>query len=360
MPQPLPTIHELLTSCLTHSLVKILKGPIYEGRLADCATVFKDRQKDIRMTLMIHAAVNLDSAMDTLTDINQNVRSTDEKIAMILLFRRFDSSKEKELIKFVQAKGGAQKCLENDNILLELTQFRQELDQTLRQTDSERDAHVGRTYGSSRAGQTGYPSGTPRRYAPSWHSTEGPFPAKQNRLLPHRPSASPNVHRRSYYPSSAPFTPAYPSIPETSAIHTSPFPPRPYPDYSSHTSSPLAENRYSRYYSTNQLNHQTGQEPFARTAAYATPAATYGGSIADQSSEVAVLQPLKTELDEDLEISLEKNMVLFERKLDVQKRQITAALSDIVQREGNRVVAAVTSGLPNLVIDSVCANIRPG
>lgn len=110
-------------------VVKILKGPIYEGRLSDCATVFRGRQKEIRMALIIHTAQKLDSVMSAIADVDQSVKSRNETFDMFLLFRRLDSSEEQELIKRVEAKGGAKACMEDDSILLELSRFRQELSQ---------------------------------------------------------------------------------------------------------------------------------------------------------------------------------------------------------------------------------------
>ncbi|KZP06008.1 hypothetical protein FIBSPDRAFT_765073, partial [Athelia psychrophila] len=110
-----------------HLLVKILKGPIYEGRLSDCATAFTDRQKDIRMALIIHTALKIGSVVAAVADVHETVESTSEAVDTILLFRMLDSSDEKELLKRVQANGGAKACMENDDILLELSTLREEL-----------------------------------------------------------------------------------------------------------------------------------------------------------------------------------------------------------------------------------------
>lgn len=113
---------ENLTSLLFP--VKVLKGPIYANRLADFASVFKDRQKEIRMALLLHTATSLDSVMDRLTDVDQGVKSTGEKLDMMTLFRKLDSLEEKELMKQVQARGGPLKCMEDDSALAELISVR--------------------------------------------------------------------------------------------------------------------------------------------------------------------------------------------------------------------------------------------
>jgi len=107
--------------------VKVLKGPIYEHRLAEYATVFADNQKEIESALIMHTSLTLESAMHTLLAVNEKVTSTDEKFNLILLFRRLDSPQEAELIRFVEAKGGPEKCMKDDGVLLELTALRKRL-----------------------------------------------------------------------------------------------------------------------------------------------------------------------------------------------------------------------------------------
>jgi hypothetical protein len=118
-------------------LVKVLKGPIYANRLADFASVFKDRQKEIRMALLLHTATSLDSVRDTLADVDQSVRLTGEKLNMIALFHKLDSLEEKELMKQVEARGGALKCMEDDSALTELISVRKKLEQDQRQGEPE-------------------------------------------------------------------------------------------------------------------------------------------------------------------------------------------------------------------------------
>src|SRR5882762_949889 len=81
-----PRISEDLT--MLFLLVKVLKGPIYANRLADFASVFQDRQKEIRMALLLHTATSLDSVRDTLADVHRSVRLTGEKLNMIALFHK--------------------------------------------------------------------------------------------------------------------------------------------------------------------------------------------------------------------------------------------------------------------------------
>jgi hypothetical protein len=70
------------------------------------------------------------------------------------------------------------------------------------------------------------------------------------------------------------------------------------------------------------------------------------------AAERFALVQMKKELEEDEEKSLEKNMRLFERKLEVQKKQLVKEIENIVIREGDRVISAL-SGPHEHIIDSV-------
>jgi hypothetical protein len=67
----------------------------------------------------------VDSANHTIVDMQQDVRAVDEKLNMILLFRRLDSPHEKELLRLIDQRGGPKACLSSDTILRELTAVNQ-------------------------------------------------------------------------------------------------------------------------------------------------------------------------------------------------------------------------------------------
>lgn len=69
--------------------------------------------------------------------------------------------------------------------------------------------------------------------------------------------------------------------------------------------------------------------------------------------DASSLEALRKELDEDVGKSLDKNMVVFSRKLDVQKHVLVTELTNVVKSEGNRVVAAVVSGPHDRITDIV-------
>lgn len=108
-------------------VVKVLKGPVYELRLAEFATIFAENQKEIESALLIHTSLTLEAAMHTLSEVNQKVCSTDDKFSLLLLFRRLDSPQEAELIRYINSKGGPDRCMRDDGLLLELAAYRQML-----------------------------------------------------------------------------------------------------------------------------------------------------------------------------------------------------------------------------------------
>lgn len=72
-----------------------------------------------------------------------------------------------------------------------------------------------------------------------------------------------------------------------------------------------------------------------------------------QSLDYKAFYILRKDLREDVQKTLEKNKIVFERKFDVQKRQIISEIEDAVHREGDRVITAVISGPHDRIIDPV-------
>ncbi|KAJ7757039.1 hypothetical protein B0H16DRAFT_1885755 [Mycena metata] len=64
-------------------------------------------------------------------------------------------------------------------------------------------------------------------------------------------------------------------------------------------------------------------------------------------------QDLKDDLHTDPDVAMEQNMIVFTRKFEVQKRQIIDELSRAVERQGDRVIAAINAGPHDKIIDPV-------
>ena len=339
------------------------------------------RKKEVRMALAIHAALKLDSVMTAVTDVDEKVNSASEAVDTIILFRLLDSSEEKELLQRVKDKGGAKACMEDDSILLELGKLRQELrDRQARKESGPRAADgAGPGYMRARRPANGdwYDTGPALAEPGSGYyrrvrkRTSDPsiqaIPVYYSKpVVPPQPPQ--NSHYTSYQPEHTVITPANtpyshtmpgPTSPPyavgsgyTTAPGPTPFYPvkigdaTPYAVGSGYTTVPGATQFYP-----GKVDDTT---PYAVGSGYTTaPGATrvYPGQFGDATPDqpLAVLYPLKVELNEDVDRSLEKNMVVFQRQLDVQTRE----LESIVIREGDRVIAAVTAGAHERVLDSV-------
>jgi hypothetical protein len=100
--------------------VRLLKGPIYEGRFADFAESFAGHRTKLTFAMQIHMTVGVDAANESIDQTYDSVRGVDEKLNMLLLFRQLESPREAELRKIIATKGGAAACMENKEALKEL------------------------------------------------------------------------------------------------------------------------------------------------------------------------------------------------------------------------------------------------
>ncbi|KAF9264989.1 hypothetical protein L218DRAFT_861483 [Marasmius fiardii PR-910] len=97
-------------------LVKLLKGPIYEIRLAEMGQTLDERQKELELALLLFTARGTQSTRETL-------RSVHEDISMLLLLQMLHTSAEKEVLSIVDSKGGPSKCMQDEKILAELIEI---------------------------------------------------------------------------------------------------------------------------------------------------------------------------------------------------------------------------------------------
>lgn len=105
-------------------LVKVLKGPVWEGRLVKFAGVFTKRRSEFEFALAIHTAAGVDAAIQTLGNVDNTVKQMNDKIDMMTkMFEKLTQGmlEHKEMAKLVEKKGGVKACMENDSILKELS-----------------------------------------------------------------------------------------------------------------------------------------------------------------------------------------------------------------------------------------------
>lgn len=105
---------------MRHLLAKAVKSGVYESRLADFGVRFLDHKNKLEHSLAIHTSLGVDSANEKLDNQERRLSSIEEKLNMILLFRKLDSPRERDVQRFIDDNGGAKACIYNDELLEEL------------------------------------------------------------------------------------------------------------------------------------------------------------------------------------------------------------------------------------------------
>ncbi|KAF5376289.1 hypothetical protein D9615_008531 [Tricholomella constricta] len=98
-------------------LAKTVKASIYETRLSDFGMLFVEHRKALEMALAVHTSLAVDSANQKLDNQDGRLRIIEEKLDMIMLFRKLDTPREKDMQKFIEKHGGAKACITNDELL---------------------------------------------------------------------------------------------------------------------------------------------------------------------------------------------------------------------------------------------------
>jgi hypothetical protein len=85
---------------------------------------------------------------------------------------------------------------------------------------------------------------------------------------------------------------------------------------------------------------------FAVEASLSPASGRYGSGRFD-------LAEVQHEIKDDPTDAIEKNAELFNRKFDMQRRQIEEDIARAVRREGDRIISAVTAGPHDRIVDQV-------
>ena len=70
------------------------------------------------------------------------------------------------------------------------------------------------------------------------------------------------------------------------------------------------------------------------------------------------LAEVQHEIRGDPADAIEKNAEFFNRKFDIQRRQIEEDIARTVRREGDRIISAVTAGPHDRIVDPVCPTLH--
>ncbi|KAH9948257.1 hypothetical protein B0H21DRAFT_847639 [Amylocystis lapponica] len=103
-------------------LAKVLKGPFWEGSLANFVTLFTKRRTEFEFALSIHIGRGVDEANQKLDLLSQQLQQ--RRTDMILTFiQTYVPPDQRELTSLVEKKGGRAAVMEDENVLKELHSF---------------------------------------------------------------------------------------------------------------------------------------------------------------------------------------------------------------------------------------------
>ncbi|KAG6906091.1 hypothetical protein DXG01_015973, partial [Tephrocybe rancida] len=109
-----------LTQSIPH-LAKTVKSTIYENRLSKFATTFMGHRSALELELNVHTSLGIDSANEKLDTACERLQDVQRKFDMLLLFRKLDTPRERDVLKFIEAHGGPKACILDEGLLEELT-----------------------------------------------------------------------------------------------------------------------------------------------------------------------------------------------------------------------------------------------
>ncbi|KAJ7846409.1 hypothetical protein B0H14DRAFT_936649 [Mycena olivaceomarginata] len=114
-------------ACDTYSkkklVVKVLKGPIWEGKLVKFVGMFSKRRDQFELALSIHTALGVDAANRAISTVDKTTQEMNAKMDMMMkMFAQMVSPEQKEMARLVEQRGG-QAVLDNDKALKELSDW---------------------------------------------------------------------------------------------------------------------------------------------------------------------------------------------------------------------------------------------
>ncbi|CAK5278366.1 unnamed protein product [Mycena citricolor] len=122
-------------------IVKILKGPIWDGKLVAFAGTFTKRRSEFEFALSIHTAVGVDVATKLIGAVDHTTTAMNAKMDMMLqLFKSLMTPEQEEMARMIDRSGGHDSVVRSDRALQELSVLEEKI------TSSE-PTHVRRVYG---------------------------------------------------------------------------------------------------------------------------------------------------------------------------------------------------------------------
>ncbi|GAW07240.1 hypothetical protein LENED_009217 [Lentinula edodes] len=368
-------------------LVKLLKSPIYEGRLAGYIQTFVERRTELHTVLGMFTAHKIHSTFSLLENNQEVLKSINNSIQVIFERLRTQTPIEKQIWKLIESKGGLEKCTEDESALTELVKFD--------------------LYGPEHSEEVGVKMNVPpvppvpSAMYPGYSTYSSPGAAAVLGLNPtpstYQPQLQPRTSTASqgfaapmstemYYGSSLPVYNSSPPPPlekhmkpvhshrsysgnrrvsnsqPIEYLHRPESPTRYHSTFATRSSAPSqawagyapATYEYSesrqRHRSTTTQRTSSTHERFHRGLELENEYRTSNdpGSRRDAEQDppgppAHEVNQLKQELQLDVDDDLKKNMTVFKRKLDEQQRQLQQ-IENTVINQGDRVISVVREG----------------
>jgi len=103
---------------LTDNPAKTVKSNSYEKRLMEYIVTFKEHRKNLELAFSAHASIGVDVANRKLNAQTHQLQNIEDRLEeLTTLFRKLDTPREKDLLRFLEENGGIKVCIANDELL---------------------------------------------------------------------------------------------------------------------------------------------------------------------------------------------------------------------------------------------------
>ncbi|KAE9399207.1 hypothetical protein BT96DRAFT_702221 [Gymnopus androsaceus JB14] len=294
-------------------LVKLLKSPIYDSRLAGYIQIFIERRTELDSVLSMFTAQKIHSAFSLLENNQQVLNSIAASIQVIFAKLCTRSPLEKELWRLIKAGGGLEKCSSDESVLGELLKLDSQEIWAFEETNEPSPFGISMSF---------TPSALPRTPAPAAAYYSAPPPATRQ------------------FGSSA----AYYSAPPPMPHHFGPTPLM-HPN-----SKPIhVPSQSVKFYQGGSTYREPKSDPILIPLQF-TRFSQGGAPDVDVKIPQHVISNLKEELAVNIDDDLKKNLQVFNRKFDEQQR-LLQHIEETVIRQGSRVISAFREGPHDRIYD---------
>ncbi|KIM34875.1 hypothetical protein M413DRAFT_450024 [Hebeloma cylindrosporum] len=97
---------------------KMINAKSYQSLFAEHVETFARRRSELQSTITSYIAAGIDAANIAITEVKDKVTTMDVKLdAIIRMFKKLDTPREREVLTFIEENGGATRCVEKDELL---------------------------------------------------------------------------------------------------------------------------------------------------------------------------------------------------------------------------------------------------